>query len=99
LFFKGVWKDALRTKLKRKRSENRDHVEVREYQMKYARIGSGRPLKKRTGELAPRDRQKQVKNLIDTLLTFFSRVTLCIIDTVSGHSPAFKLCIVCAFWL
>jgi hypothetical protein len=67
LFFKGVWKDALQTKLKRKRSENSDHTEVRQYQMKYARVGSGRPLKKRTGELAQRDRQKQVKILINTL--------------------------------
>ena len=35
--------------------------------MKYARVGSGRPLRKRIGELAQRDRQKQVKILINTL--------------------------------
>jgi hypothetical protein len=60
-FFKGVWKDALQTKLKRKRSENSEHVEVQQYQLKYARVGSGRPVKKRIGEVAQRDRQKQVK--------------------------------------
>ncbi|CAF1501930.1 unnamed protein product, partial [Adineta steineri] len=57
----SVWKDALQTQLKRKRSENSDHIEVQQYQLKYARVGSGRPIKKRIGEVVQRDRQKQVK--------------------------------------
>jgi hypothetical protein len=50
----------MQTKLKRARSEHRDHVEVQRYQSKYAKIGSGRPIKRMDGETAQRDRQKQV---------------------------------------
>ncbi|CAF1447885.1 unnamed protein product [Adineta steineri] len=66
----GVWKDALQTKLKRKRSENSDHIEVQQYQLKYARVGSGRPIKKRIGEVVQRDRQKQM------MLAFYDETTL-----------------------
>ncbi|CAF4309637.1 unnamed protein product, partial [Rotaria sp. Silwood2] len=56
----GIWKDAIQTKLKRKRLEHRDHVEVKNYQLKYSRFGSGRPVKKMIGEYVARDRQKQI---------------------------------------
>jgi len=59
-FVQAIWKDALQTKLKRKRFENRNNIEVQQYQLKYSCIGSGRPVKKRLGELAQKDRQKQV---------------------------------------
>ncbi|CAF1297966.1 unnamed protein product, partial [Rotaria sordida] len=39
----GIWKDAIRIKLKRKRFENRDNEEVKAYQSKYSRFGYGRP--------------------------------------------------------
>ncbi|CAF1483719.1 unnamed protein product, partial [Rotaria sordida] len=55
----AIWKDALQTKLKRKRFENRNNTEVQYYQLKYSRIGSGRPVKKQFGELAQKDWQKQ----------------------------------------
>lgn len=45
-FFQAVWKDALQTKFKRKRLEHRDNIEVQHYQIKYSRVGSGRPVKK-----------------------------------------------------
>ncbi|CAF1460105.1 unnamed protein product, partial [Rotaria sordida] len=56
----GIWKDAIQTKLKRKRFEHRDNEEVKAYQSKYSRFGSGRPVKKMIGEVAERDRQKQI---------------------------------------
>ncbi|CAF1480114.1 unnamed protein product, partial [Rotaria sordida] len=56
----AIWKDALQTKLKRKRFENRNNTEVQYYQLKYSRIGSGRPVKKQFGELAQKDWQKQI---------------------------------------
>ena len=56
----AIWKDALQKKLKRKRFENRNNIEVQHYQLKYSRIGSGRPVKKRLGELAQKDREKQI---------------------------------------
>ncbi|CAF1519519.1 unnamed protein product [Rotaria sp. Silwood1] len=56
----GIWKDAIQIKLKRKRFENRDNEEVKAYQSKYSRFGSGRPVKKMIGEVAERDRQKQI---------------------------------------
>ncbi|CAF1356753.1 unnamed protein product [Rotaria sordida] len=56
----GIWKDAIQTKLKRKRYEHRDHADVQHYQSKYSRYGSGRPVKKMTGEVAQRNRQKQI---------------------------------------
>ncbi|CAM4816259.1 unnamed protein product [Rotaria magnacalcarata] len=59
----AIWKDALQTKLKRKRFENRNNNEVEHYQLKYSRIGSGRPVKKRIGEIAQKDRQKQIMQL------------------------------------
>ena len=49
----------MQTKLKEKRSEHRDNIDVQQHQAKYSRIGSGRPVKKRIGEIAQRDRQKQ----------------------------------------
>jgi len=33
---------------------------VKQYQSKYSKFGSGRPVKKLVGEVAQRDRQKQV---------------------------------------
>ena len=51
---------ALQTKLKRTRLENKDNIEVQNYQSKFARSGSGRPVKRKIGEVAQRDRQKQV---------------------------------------
>ena len=61
-FFRAqaIWKDALQTKLKRERFENRNNIEVQYYLLKYSRIGSGRPVKKQFGELAQKDWQKQV---------------------------------------
>ncbi|CAF4179792.1 unnamed protein product, partial [Rotaria sordida] len=56
----GIWKDAIQTKLKRKRYEHRDHADVQHYQSKYSRYGSGRSVKEMTGEVAQRDRQKQI---------------------------------------
>ncbi|CAF3748763.1 unnamed protein product [Rotaria sordida] len=56
----GIWKNAIQTKLKRKRYEHRDHADVQHYQSKYSRYGSGRPVKEMTGEVAQRDRQKQI---------------------------------------
>ncbi|CAF4135158.1 unnamed protein product [Rotaria sordida] len=56
----GIWKDAIQTKLKRKRYEYRDHADVQHYQSKYSRYSSGRLVKKMTGEVAQRDRQKEI---------------------------------------
>lgn len=66
-----MWKDALQTKLKRKRLEHRDHVDVQNYQLKYSRIGSGRPVKRRIGELCQKDRQKQVNSYVFVFLFLF----------------------------
>ncbi|CAF3514816.1 unnamed protein product [Adineta steineri] len=65
-----VWKDALQTKLKRKRSKNSDHIEVQQYHLKYVRVGVGHPIKKRIGEVVQRDRQKQM------MLAFYDKTTL-----------------------
>ncbi|CAF4302966.1 unnamed protein product, partial [Rotaria sp. Silwood2] len=35
-----IWKDALQTKLKRKRAENLDNIIVQDYRLKYSRAGS-----------------------------------------------------------
>lgn len=50
----------MQIKLKRKRYEHKDNVEVQYHLMKYSKTGSGLPVKKMIGEVAPRDRQKQV---------------------------------------
>ncbi|CAF1502715.1 unnamed protein product [Adineta ricciae] len=56
----GIWKEAVQIKLKRKRGEHKDHVEVQYHLMKYSKTGSGRPVKTMFGEVAARDRQKQI---------------------------------------
>ncbi|CAF3427803.1 unnamed protein product [Rotaria socialis] len=56
----AIWKDAVQTKLKRKRLQHRDHVDVKHHQSKYSKNGSGRPVKRMIGEVAQRDRQKQL---------------------------------------
>ncbi|CAF1362987.1 unnamed protein product [Adineta steineri] len=66
----GVWKNALQTKLRRKRSENSDYIEVQQHQLKYVRVGSGRPIKKRIGEVIQRDCEKQM------MLAFYDETTL-----------------------
>lgn len=43
-------------------------MDVQYHQAKYARQGSGRPVKKRIGEIAQRDRQKQVMKKKDFAL-------------------------------
>ncbi|CAM4797064.1 unnamed protein product [Rotaria magnacalcarata] len=55
-----IWKDALQTKLKRKRAENLDSIIVQDYRLKYSRAGSGRPVKRRLDETAQRDRYKSM---------------------------------------
>ncbi|CAF1576979.1 unnamed protein product, partial [Adineta steineri] len=55
----GIWKEAVQIKLKRKRCEHKDNVEVQYHLMKYSKTGSGRPVKQMIGEVASRDRQKQ----------------------------------------
>ncbi|CAF4195511.1 unnamed protein product [Adineta steineri] len=55
-----IWKDALQTKLKRKRTENLENVIVQNYRLKYSYAGSGRPVKRRFNELAKRDRHIQM---------------------------------------
>ena len=60
-YIQGIWKDALQTKLKRKRSENSENIVVQQYRSKYSRVGSGRPVKRRLDEIAQRDRYRQVK--------------------------------------
>ncbi|CAF3542494.1 unnamed protein product [Rotaria socialis] len=56
----AIWKDAVQTKLKRKRLQHRDHVDVKHHQSKYSKNGSGRPVKRMIGKVAQRDRQKQL---------------------------------------
>ncbi|CAF1502699.1 unnamed protein product [Adineta ricciae] len=56
----GIWKEAVQIKLKRKRGEHKDNVEVQYHLMKYSKTGSGRPVNTMTGEVAVRDRQKQI---------------------------------------
>ncbi|CAF1408207.1 unnamed protein product [Adineta steineri] len=56
----GIWKEAAQIKLKRKRCEHKDNVEVQYHLMKYSKTGSGRPVKQMIGEVASRDRQKQI---------------------------------------
>ncbi|CAF1077589.1 unnamed protein product [Adineta steineri] len=56
----SIWKDALQTKLKRKRTENLENVIVQNYRLKYSYAGSGRPVKRRFNELAKRDRHIQM---------------------------------------
>ncbi|CAF4393012.1 unnamed protein product, partial [Rotaria magnacalcarata] len=55
-----IWKDALQTELKRQRFEHRDNQIVQEFRLKYSRTGSGRPVKRKIGETAKRDRYKQM---------------------------------------
>ncbi|CAF4634726.1 unnamed protein product, partial [Rotaria magnacalcarata] len=55
-----IWKDALQTKLKHQRFEHRDNQIVQEFRLKYSRTGSGRPVKRKIGETAKRDRYKQM---------------------------------------
>lgn len=50
----------MQTKLKRKRSEFPNNAAVQEYRMKYSQAGSGRPVKRKIGTTAQRDRYKQV---------------------------------------
>lgn len=57
-----MWKETLQTKLKILRSKNLDKAEVKHHQAKYARAGSGRPVKEHIGEIAKRDNQKKVIN-------------------------------------
>lgn len=59
-FMQAIWKDALQTKLKRKRFEHRDNQVVQGVRLKYSNIGSGRPVKRKLGETAERDKYKQV---------------------------------------
>lgn len=63
-----IWKDALQTKLKRKRLEFPNNDVVQAYQMKYSKSGSGRPVKRKIGTTAERDRYKQV-NLFKSVST------------------------------
>ncbi len=46
--------------MKRTRNGHQDNIEVQHYRSKFSRVGSGRPVKKKVGEVAGRDRQKQV---------------------------------------
>ncbi|CAF1394708.1 unnamed protein product [Adineta ricciae] len=55
-----IWKDALQTKLKRKRTENLDNIVIQNYRLKYSRTGFGRPVKQRVDEIAKRDRYTQM---------------------------------------
>ncbi|CAF4357344.1 unnamed protein product, partial [Rotaria magnacalcarata] len=63
-----VWKDALQTKLKRKLFENPNNGVVQEYRLKYSRSGSGHPVKRKIGEIAERDRYKQVFEEVNMLM-------------------------------
>lgn len=60
--FKAIWKDALQTKLKRTRAGHPDNILVQEFRSKYSKLGSGRPVKQKIGEIAERDKHKQVTN-------------------------------------
>ncbi|CAF1359983.1 unnamed protein product [Rotaria sp. Silwood1] len=57
-----IWKDALQTKLKRTRNDHPNNDLVQEFRLKYSKLGSGRPVKQKIGEIAERDRHKQVTN-------------------------------------
>ncbi|CAF3367851.1 unnamed protein product [Rotaria sp. Silwood2] len=56
----AIWKDALQTKLKRTRADHPNTSLVQEFRLKYSKLGSGRPVKQKTGEIAERDRHKQM---------------------------------------
>ncbi|CAF1262294.1 unnamed protein product [Adineta ricciae] len=56
----GIWKDALQTKLKRTRTQHSGIDLVQEFRLKYSKIGSGRPVKQKIGEVAERDKHKQL---------------------------------------
>ena len=60
----------MQIKLKRKRTEYKDHVEVQYHLMKYSKTGSGRPVKTMIGEVAARDRQKQVSTYNDIRICY-----------------------------
>lgn len=74
-----VWKEAVQTKLKRKRNDYQDNIEVQHNRSKFSRFGSGRPVKRKLDEIATRDKQKQV-----IFLKFF----YC-------FSPFFRYCWLC----
>ncbi|CAF1430413.1 unnamed protein product [Adineta steineri] len=57
-----IWKDALQTELKRTRVDHPNNSLVQEFQLKYSKLGSGRPVKQKSGTIATRDRHKQVTN-------------------------------------
>ncbi|CAF1501583.1 unnamed protein product [Adineta ricciae] len=56
----GIWKDALQTKLKRTRTQHSSSDLVQEVRLKYSKLGSGRPVKQKIGEVAERDKHKQL---------------------------------------
>ncbi|CAF1659459.1 unnamed protein product [Rotaria sp. Silwood1] len=58
----AIWKDALQTKLKRTRNDHPNNDLVQEFRLKYSKLGSGRPVKQKIGEIAEHDRHKQVTN-------------------------------------
>lgn len=62
--------------MKRTRVGHRDHAQVQHYHSKFSKLGSGRPVKRMNGELAQRDRQKQVISIeyIFIIILFFSRL-------------------------
>ncbi|CAF4165901.1 unnamed protein product [Adineta steineri] len=55
-----IWKDALQTKLKRTRADHPNNSLVQEFRLKYSKLGSGRPVKQKSGTIATRDRHKQM---------------------------------------
>jgi hypothetical protein len=59
----------IQTKYKKERRPNTDNVEIKMNKEKYSCGNSGRPVRKKLGEIAQRDRQKQVCS-IETLHKF-----------------------------
>ncbi|CAM4949821.1 unnamed protein product [Rotaria socialis] len=55
-----IWKDALQTKLKRTRADYPNSSLVQVFRLKYSKVGSGRPVKQKIGEIVERDRHKQM---------------------------------------
>ncbi|CAF3881149.1 unnamed protein product [Rotaria sordida] len=56
----AIWKDALQTKLKLTRADHPNNSLVQEFRLKYSKLGSGCPVKQKIGEIAERDRHKQM---------------------------------------
>ncbi|CAF1374408.1 unnamed protein product, partial [Adineta steineri] len=88
-----IWKDALQTKLKRTRADHPNNSLVQEFRLKYSKLGSGRPVKQKSGTIATRDRHKQVTNNSILLITSFFLLDVIQLQSFSQLDINTQLCL------